>query len=269
MNSDKATAGGRPPAHDPAVRTAGDAATLSAEERLASLEREIEKPKPSLEARLSALEKRLPATKDGWDKLGIFVSPFATILTGVVVALVSYCLTGRITNALERQKLQEVNITAMRDTLIKLNSADVSQTEAEASALALAAYGEYSVVPFITVLDSGGDVRGPAAMHGLRAAALVSHEAVCDRLAQVLDNRTQLYRWQTHRTTITLIGEIGCKGKAATTALNNYSDLVGCARTQSELTAYQNVVSAESVPTQESIDLLCKALDRARQLIQR
>ena len=106
-------------------------------------------------------------------------------------------------------------------------------------------------------------------MHGLRAVALVSPESVCDPLSQVLNNRTQMYKWQTHRTATTLIGDLGCKRTAATAALNDYSELIGCTRSNAELATYQNVVSTESVPTTESINLLCEALDRTQQLVQR
>src|SRR5512143_551396 len=77
------------------------------------------------------------------------------IVQAVLLALLGFFLTGRITNALEQRKLDLASVKEMQEQLLVLHRETVPADSASASAAALAAYGSYAVAPFIDLIDHG------------------------------------------------------------------------------------------------------------------
>ena len=152
------------------------------------------------ETRLTRLEddvkKLKPKGKDGWEKLQA-VTP---LIAGVVLAFVSYLLTGSVNNAIQRQQLQLSNVKEMRDLLAQLDTADAAA--AESAAFTLSAFGRPAVPPLMAALLAGGEVRAPAAERSLRAIGMNEPAAVCGPIRRVIDNRTGRFSWLAHLSSI-------------------------------------------------------------------
>jgi hypothetical protein len=167
---------------------------------IAELQRRVTR----LEEAVGELKKK---RKDAWDKAAI-LSPF---MTAVVVAFLGYALNTTVTRALQEQQLQASNVKEMRELLLQLGAEDVTTEKAETTALALSAFGRYAIAPLVTILDEGGEVRGPAAEKGLRAIGVTDGRHACERLAAVAADRRALYVWTTHRVAVRLVGDLGCR----------------------------------------------------------
>ena len=63
-------------------------------------------------------------------------------------------------------------------------------------------------------IDTGSPNRRTGAEAGLAAAALGAPDRVCATLAQVLDNRTALFNWQTQESALRLLGQLGCRNQS-------------------------------------------------------
>jgi hypothetical protein len=160
--------------------------------------------------------------KDTWEKFQA-LSPF---VTAVVVAVLGYALNRTVNDALQEQQLLVSNVKEMRELLLQVGSEEVTPEKARTTALTLAAFGRHAIPPLVNILDSGGEVRGPAAEQGLRAVGLTDRKAACDRMVSVAGDVNGLYTWTTHRFAIRLLGELGCE-KAASPAMQDFRDVVG------------------------------------------
>jgi hypothetical protein len=162
------------------------------------------------EARLGQLEqavKRLqPKTKDPWEKLQA-VSP---LISGLLVVIVGYFLTGSVNNAIQRQQLQLSNVKEMRELIVQLNSNGCG--EAQSAALTLSAFGRPAVPPLVSVLVSGGDECASAAEQALRGIGLGDPGAVCEPARKLLDSRSGLVSWVACLSVIRLLGDMECTG---------------------------------------------------------
>ncbi|HYK51474.1 MAG TPA: hypothetical protein VEU94_17250 [Terriglobales bacterium] len=173
---------------------------------------------PTADDRLQAIEKRLkelkPEGKDGWDKF----EKLSTLMWSVVTLLVSIFVTGRIENALKERELHLENVKDMQALMQQLDKADSST--AMSCALALGAHGRYAVAPMIQVLQAGVVDHREAAVAGLRAAAAIDEDFVCNRLTGVINNRTRLYQMEVHESAAKLLGDLNCQ--KAVGPLRNY-----------------------------------------------
>lgn len=171
------------------------------------------------EARLSRIEDDLkklkPKGKDGWEKL----QAITPLIAGVLVAFISYLLTGSVNNAIQRQQLQLSNVKEMRDLLAQLDTADAGQ--ADSAAFTLSAFGRPAVPPLMAALLAGGEVRAPAAERSLRAIGLNDADAVCGPARRVIENRTGRFSWLAHLSVIRLLGDLECRDARA--SLEAYS----------------------------------------------
>lgn len=165
----------------------------------------------SPETRLQRLEAEIAKLKAPpilWLEILKALSP---LLAGVAVAWVGYGLTGSLNNALQRKHYELSNVKEMRDILLKLGSSETTLEESMASVRTLSAFGTAAITPLISLLESGGDTKIPAAQEGLRAVALSDVAEVCRQLTNIANNRTRLFTWETHRWTIQLLGELNCQ----------------------------------------------------------
>lgn len=218
------------------------------------------------EARITKLEAELEQVKrkgkDAWDIFQSLSQSLSPFVTGVVLAIVGYFLTGAVNVALQQQQMQLSNVKEMKELLEKLGTTDITAEQAEASAFTLSVFGRYAIAPLIDLVLVGGEVRGPAAEKGLRAVGLREPTAVCDQLAHLLDTRSA---WQTHRVVIRLLGDLRCQQALPT--LQAYAQLVEQAATPEGLRRYKNIVQDDPQPTAESIELLKQELDRTSRFL--
>jgi hypothetical protein len=142
--------------------------------------------------------------KSGWDIVQIVVAAASPI----VLAVLAYFLTGKITLALQQR---QVDLAAGKE--IQALMIDVMTSEpkkATAAAVGLAAYGDIAVPPLTYLLRSGDDAR-LAAIEGLRAAATTHPITVCNAMKAIIENRTKVYSWENHQTAVEFIGQLQCK----------------------------------------------------------
>jgi hypothetical protein len=174
--------------------------------------------------------------KDVWDVVQIL----SGLLTPLVLAVAGFY----INSALQRPQLELSNAKEIQTLLAKLGDPNVTKTDAEASAVTLAAFGSYSIGPLLSVLQNGGDIRIPAAEKGLRIIGITNSEPVCEALVRVLRNRTQLFNWLTHKSAIRLLGDLDCR--SAIPDMQQYGTLVDQASKPDGLLTYQKVVQVEA-----------------------
>jgi hypothetical protein len=163
-----------------------------------------------VEERLQAIEKHLTELKpdkgkDGWDKF----EKLSTLMWSVVTLLVSIFVTGRIENALKERELHLENVKDMQKLMQDMDRADADT--AMSYALALGAHGRYAVAPMIQVLQAGVVAHREAAVAGLRAAAAIDQDFVCNQLTGVIKNRTRLYQMEVHESAAKLLGDLDCR----------------------------------------------------------
>ena len=146
---------------------------------------------PTVEDRLTAIEQQLtaPKAKDSWDKAQAILPPLATVVSGVVVAVVGYYLTGTLNATIQREQMQLANVKEMREQLQVLGSDRPDAGALRASAFTLSAYGAPAAPPLFAALieedlHSHGDGRNEAMLDALRAIGLSDSAPVCNRAAR-------------------------------------------------------------------------------------
>jgi len=225
---------------------------MTGEEHVARLDERLRCIEDQLRKTEESQAKPKPKTKDFWDRLQI-ISGWLTPLT---VAAVGFY----INSTLQKPQLELSNAKEIQVLVAKLDAPDVTKDDANSAAVTMATFGSYAIGPLISVLQTGGDVRIPAAEKGLRLIGIVNPGPVCGRLADVLKNRTQLFTWVTQKSAIRLLGDLNCQD--ARTTLSDYLGLVEQANTAEGLARYEAVVGVEpSAPL--DLDLLKRELDIA------
>jgi hypothetical protein len=236
-----------------------------------TLEEQLEEVRSTLEdlrARLKALEQKSSAprpekVKDKWDKLGVF-SP---LVTGIVLAVVAYFLTGSINLALQKQQLELSGARETRELVSSLSSRDTSREEAEATAITLAAFGRPAILPLVNTLESGGEVRRPAAERALQLLGLTHQDETCAALQRVLENRAGVYSWETHAATIRLLGQLACGNSLP--AVEDYHRLVAAAFTDEGLKTYTSIIRHDPEFKRDRLPLLQQDLNQSLALLRR
>ena len=212
----------------------------------------------SREVRLRELElavkKLQPKTKDGWEKL----QALSPIMSGVLVAVVGYFLTGSVNSALQRQQLQLSNVAEMRELLVQLGSDDANQVNS--AAFALSAFGKPAVPALIAALAAGGELRAPATEAALRGIGLNDPDAVCAPARRMLDNRAAVYSWLAHLSAVRLLGDMECRG--ARRSVEAYAKAVEDVKTESDVSAFASRVTTDPPLDFEGIGRLSSELQR-------
>jgi len=146
-----------------------------------------------------------PQGRDWLERLEKLSSVFWPVIT----LLITLFVTDRIENALKERELHLENVKDMQQLMQQMDKADSGT--AMSCALALGAHGRYAVAPMIQVLQTGVPEHRPAAMAGLRAAAAIEHDFVCQQLTGVIRNRTHLYQVEVHESAAQLLGDLDCQ----------------------------------------------------------
>src|SRR5262249_15021800 len=154
--------------------------------------------------------------KDNWDKL----QALSPLITGVVLAAIGYFLTGSVNQAFQKSQLQFNYVKEMQELLGKLGDPKTTPEEAKTTAVALAAFGSFSVAPLLNEIQSGELNRPAAGEYGLRVVALADPGNTCPVLGRVLENRSAAYNWLTHRAAIRILGSANCQ--TARSVLEHY-----------------------------------------------
>ncbi len=217
-----------------------------------------------LEIRIERLEKPTaapePKKKDIWD----IIQVLGSVLTPIVAGVLGYFLITTVNLSLQKQQLQLSGAKEMQGLLSDLGNPDTSLEKAEASAIALAAYGRFAVVPLINELEAKTLNSQVAAQMGLHAIGVQDHDDTCWQLTKTIDNRTRLYSWITHRYSLRLLGELGCQ--QAIPSLQAYKTLLGSG-TEDSVKTYAKSVSDGNPPTLESVNNLKMEIDRSLEIL--
>lgn len=172
-------------------------------------------PLTSLENRLTALESKVeslkPKKKDAWDK----AQTLSSFMTPLLTAAIGTWLIGLVNVGLQRQQLQVTSVKEMQGLLTELRNPQITPDKAEAAAYALAAFGQAAVTPLLNEIQTGQPTLVIAGETGLRAVGMTDPKPTCQRLTEVVRNRSQLYIWITHRSNIQLLGDLECRDAGA------------------------------------------------------
>ena len=203
----------------------------------------------TLHARVHDLQHRLeklesaPKSKDKnyWDKLQAIagmLSPFAILIAG---ALVTHAVGRRQAQLGEAKEMQ-----TLIGGILEAQDAD----KATAAAIGLSAYGDIALEPLRQLIRSKQASVALAAQEGLRSVGTTKPGSVCKAMQQLIDNRTQLYSFETHRFAVRLIGQLRCH--RARPALENYVTMLE----REGLDGYKRYVAPDPVPNQQTVDQL-------------
>jgi hypothetical protein len=178
----------------------------SESDRLSNLELKVESAM-ALDARLKALEDGLKQLRPR-SSLRDWIQTLGPYLSGLIILIVGFWLKDSVTMAFQREQLDLSYVKDVRELIENFDKA-TEQSSADTNAIALAMYGKFSLVPLIERLETG-DVAKIAAERGLRLVGANQPEAACPRFANLLDDPTPRFTWQTHKTIIRLLGASGC-----------------------------------------------------------
>ena len=155
------------------------------------------------------------------------------IASGVILAFVGVALESRVTEAinshnrsidqlLKQEELQVSSAAEIQKLVLDLNG-EKDPNRMNLTAVTLAGFGRFAIVPLLNLLDS--PTHKEAALAGLRALTLTpaANEA-CQSLAHVIDNKTALFSHQTHLTVIQQLGRLGCSCQL--TAVRRYAEFL-------------------------------------------
>jgi hypothetical protein len=230
-------------------------------ESLAQLERNL----VSLEFLLQHIHERMasppPKNKDWWDKSQIL----ATVLTPLLAGFLGYLLITTVNLSLQKQQIQLSGAKEMQGLLADLGNPDSTSGKAQASAVALASFGRFAIVPLINELQTGTLNGQVGAVAGLHALGVEDPEETCTQLVRTIENRSRLYSWITHRYALRLLGELNCGG--AVQPLQTYRQLLGADDAKS-VEAYSKVVAEDPSPTLENLTNVKAEVDRSLTILE-
>jgi hypothetical protein len=241
-----------------------------------ALERALKAIGACLEAVEAHVPRPAPPPSGGWlAEIPKWAPVITPIVVAVLGALLAYYLTGYFQQTLDLRKLElEVQkialeqrktdlsgIGQMRDLIAQLYEEGITPQQAQAIALSLAAFGDLAAPPLIHAIETGSPNRRTGAEAGLAAAALAAPDQVCGALAQVLDNRTALFSWQTHESAIRLLGQLGCQNQRL--SVEAFGRLLG-----GGVAAYRPTVHEDGVPEVDDV-IVQRLLDEQQRTLQR
>jgi len=224
-------------------------------------------------ARLGEEAGKAPTPAPAPPRKGVLdvVQAFGPIVSGLLVALVAYVLTGSVTQILEERRVELSFGQAMQPLLVKLRDSKADRIEAEATALTLAvAFGKDAALPLLSELQTGTEVSVPAAEKALQALGLNHRQPTCDVLARAVGNRTRLFSWTTQRTAARLLADLDCQHAVPTLAAYR-AFLVSLAAQPPEraLEEYRQAVRDEPPVSIGTLAELRAAIDQALRLLDR
>ena len=198
----------------------------------------------AVEARLKKIEDKLDAKSEKSDKAAWawILDVLKTLLPSIVLAVLGFALKDSVDQALREREIQLEAVKEMEKLVPDLQKTDLVREDAQAKAAQLAAFGRYSVPFFVNILEVGNQNATVGAEDGLRMVARSEPASVCAALRTVIQNRSGLYRWQTHLSALEVLGQASCTKACRDVA--DYRD------TMSSLDHYTLWVSAQPMATE-------------------
>lgn len=238
-------------------------------DEVSSLEERIR----TLNARLEKLEiQRTPAAepkrKTTWEIYQI-VSP---LLQALLLAALAYFLTGRVTNAIQREQLDLSGTKEMRDLLVLLQGTTPEEAaNREAAAVTLAAFGRFAVGPLIHALDTAQrEGRLDTAHAAERALALngwSDPQPVCSALARVISDPARSFHAETHRSAVVVLGRANCRNHAD--AVRSYATQFSSGTPTQALPKLAQIVDEDTPPSATNVEKIRSALARTIEILER
>jgi hypothetical protein len=196
-------------------------------ERLADRVKKLEQRVRALQARKGPRVSAKARAAKVWSELQPFL---VNLIPSLILFAAAYLFLEQVKREHEERKLTTDSVKEVRDLVRQLLSDDLDPSKANATAIAIAAFGRYSVVPLLSVLEAGGGPnRIAAAQRGLVVAGTIDRAYTCQILVDVLDNRFQRYTVTTHRQVLRTTGQVGCIGPLGANgeqALDRYRDFL-------------------------------------------
>jgi hypothetical protein len=194
-----------------------------------------------VDAPLKKIEEKLEE-RSGKGALTWILDVLKTLLPSIVLAILGFALKDTVDQALREREIQLAAVKEMETLVPDLQKTDLVRADAQAKAAQLAAFGRYSVPFFVNIVEVGNQNAGVGAEDGLRMVARSEPQAVCAALQSVIQNRTSLYRWQTHLSALEILGQASCT-KAC-------RDVASFRDTVSSVDNYQKWVSSPAMQTE-------------------
>ncbi len=195
----------------------------------------------AVDGRLKKIEAKLEE-RNNKGLLTWILDVLKTLLPSIVLALLGFALKDTVDQALREREIQLAAVKEMETLVPDLQKTDLVRADAQAKAAQLAAYGRYSVPFFVNILEVGNQNAAVGAEDGLRMVARSEPEVVCAALQTVIQNRTGLYRWQTHLSALEVLGQASCT-KAC-------REVASFREQTSSVDNYQKWVSSPAMPTE-------------------
>ena len=220
----------------------------------------------AFDARMKAIEADLKCLKGSrHGPLREWLAALGPFASSLALLLVGYWITDSVKAALEREQLDLDYVKDMRDVIKDFDQSS-TQPVADANAIALAMYGKHAILPLIEGLE-GGDVANLAAEKGLLLVAGNDPDSVCPKFAAVINDSTQRYSWQLHKTMVKIMGRSACVKNIRD--INDYRDRLKQLGTDHvRLAKFANRYSDPSAFDAESAAELRQEVDTALGLLQ-
>ncbi len=206
-------------------------------------------PLEALAQRVAKLEKK---PKDNWDKF----SSLSGLVSGVMIAVVGYFLTGSVNNALQERQLQFSNAKEMQELLSRMADPKTTIPDKESIALVVANFGRYAIAPLLNEIQSGQEGRMTAGERGLQAIGFSDSKSTCHELRRVIENRTQVFYWYTHAAVIRVLRDVDCRDVLP--ALERY-------KSANAKSLYRD----DPAPSVEDLDRVKQELEKTLQVLRR
>src|SRR2546427_601708 len=159
------------------------------EERIARLEAELERLRPTLHERLERLEAAVarPPAKRLARFLAWMGPELPKFLAAAVLLLIAYWVKDSVDLAVKQQQLQLSYAKEMKGELEAMAKAKADVTDVERAAVLVSAFGQPAVLPLLNELRYGGN-RALGAEAGLRSLAFMHPGAVCDAVERAMSS---------------------------------------------------------------------------------
>jgi hypothetical protein len=236
-------------------------------------EADLEERIGGLTERLEKLEKQqkspvAPPKKTPWEIYQL-VSP---VMQALALAILAYVLTGRITNAIQREQLNLSGTKEMRDLLVLLQGTKPDEAaDRQAAAVTLAAFGRFAVGPLIHALDTaqreGRLDTAHAAERALAMNGWSNPEPVCSALVRVIGDPARSFHAETHRSAIVVLGRANCREQLP--EVRSYAAQLSDGTTAAALPQLVKIVDEDTPPSATNVEKIRAAAARTIEILER
>lgn len=200
--------------------------------------------------------------KSIWD----IISTLFTIASGIAVFVFGTLINGKLEEKAKERQLHSENVRQMQTLLLDLENPDTKRETAEASALALAAYGRDAVPMLLHTLGESTSFAGEAAANALRAIEPEEGAGICPGLIRILDNRTGLYSFAAHGRALEVMADVDCHAQVP--QLQDYQRRLDAAISSSTQAEYPFSAIGGGPPSPENVNSVKTQLDKTLHILQ-